>query len=342
VAVVDLDRAAFDVPAPVRPLLVGQLTATLGTVAGVDRVRVLAEGRPYQDREPVGPAEVPPALRPVLDGPTYAVAGNGSLLRVQPPAPGEPPAGIEPVGGAPGRLVSAVADPGGSGSLAVLQQDRKGTRLFLGPLGDLRPAFVPPGPFVGPSWLPGRGVVVVAPTGPRGRFLQLLLVSHTGVVMPLTAPVLGLLGIPRELAVSPDGSRLLLRTGPVDAARPTGGQPSTLWMARIAVRGGRPEAEGWTALTTGLDDVAAPSWSSPTQIVLTGRLGGGPPALWRVSIDRLADPERIQVDGLPGVPSIVSAASGRSLLVVAGGVLWRQDGERWTGLGPARSVAQPH
>jgi hypothetical protein len=113
-------------------------------------------------------------------------------------------------------------------------------------------------------------------------------------------------------------------------------------MARIAVRGGRPVAEGWTALTTGLDELAAPSWSSATEIVVTGRRAGGPRGLWRVSIARLADPERIPLDGLPSVPSVVSAASGRGLLVVAGGVLWRLDGERWTGLGPARSVAQPH
>lgn len=335
VAVVDLDRAAFDVPAEVRPLLVGQLTATMSTVPGVDQVRVLAEGRPYQEGDSVGAAVAPPELRPVLDGPTYALAPDGTLLRVQTAEPGEPPAGISTVPGAPPALTSAVPDPDGGGDLAALQFTGRGARLLIGPLGHLVPARLQAAPLVAPSWLPGEGVVVA--DGSR-----LLLVTLDGTVQDLATPMLGLLGVPREVAVSPDGTRLLLRTGPADPDRSGHGESDELWLARIVDRNGKPYAEGWTQLYTGVDAVGQPSWESGTQVVLTGRRSGSPRGLWRVSIARLTDPEPITSAGLPAPPTGVSAATGRSLYVVAAGQLWRLDGDRWTALGPARSVAQPH
>jgi hypothetical protein len=335
IAVVDLDRAAFDVPNDVRPLLVGQLSATMATVAGVDGVRVLAEGRPYQDRE-TGPATVPTGLRPVQDGPTYALSPSGGLMQVQVPAPGEPPAGVVGVPGTPGHLVSAVADPSGSGGVAAVQFTAAGLRLLVGPADDLRPAPVPPGALVGPSWLPGSGVVIVAP-GPR-----LLLVPPAGAARTMASPLLGLLGVPREVAVSPDGSRLLLRTGPADPDHPAHGERTELYLARIAVRDGAPVAEGWTPVETGVDAVASPAWTSATEFVVTGRRAGSARGLWRVPIDRLADPERVPLRNLPSAPSVVTAAIGRPLLAVADGRLWRLDGDGWTDLAPARSVAQPH
>jgi hypothetical protein len=334
-AVVDLDRAAFDVPLDVRPLLVGQLAATLGTVPGVDSVRVLAEGRPYQEGEPVGPASVPAELRPGLDGPVYAVAPDGSLLQFQAPRAGEPPAVPVPVPGAPGGLVSAVADPGGSGSIAVLQAVPVGARLLIGPLGRLRPAPIPAGVLVGPTWIPGRGAAVVA--GQR-----LLLVAPSGVVTTLAGPVLGLLGTPREVAVSPDGARILLRTGPLDPTRPKAGEVSTIWLGRVAVRGSTPVVDGWVPVASGLDEAGHLTWSTSTELMVTGRRAGSPVGLWRVDLARLADPVRVPLDGLPAAPTVLTAAAGRGLLVISAEHIWRLDGESWAAVGPARSVAQPH
>ncbi len=336
VAVVDLDRVAFDVPLDVRPLLVAQLGATLGTVPGVDMVRVLAEGRAYQERDPAGPAVVPQALRPRLDGPTLAVGPDGGLLQVQAPQPGEAPAGVIPTPGPSQDLLTAVADPNGSGTIAAIRSEGLGGQLLVGPLGGLREVPVPVGYMLGPTWLPGRGVLVLVP-GPR-----LLLVTPQGRVSTLVGGILSILGQAQEMAVSPDGARIILRTGPLDPSRPGPGVASRLWLGRIAVRNGRPVPEGWVQIATGLDDAGHVSWSGSTQLVLTGRRGDTAPGLWRVDLGRLEDPVRVPTEGLPATPTAVSAAPGRSLFVVAGARLWRLDGERWTDLGPAKTVAQPH
>jgi hypothetical protein len=114
-----------------------------------------------------------------------------------------------------------------------------------------------------------------------------------------------------------------------------------LWVGRVGHEDGRPVVGGWFRWATGLDDVAHVSWSGQTSMVVTGRRAGGPPGLWRLALDRLTDPERIGLDGLPQVPTQVSAAPGRDLLAIADGQLWRLAGEHWTRLAGARAVAQP-
>lgn len=339
-AVVDLDRAAFGVPADTRPLLVGQLASTLGTVPGVESVRVQAEGRTYQERDPVVGASEPPGLSPAAAGPTYAVGPDGALLRLEDAQPGGTATGVLGVPGGPTRLLAAVPDPSGSSMLAVIQRSGNASRLLTGPLGALRPTPVQSERLIGPSWLPGRGVVVVAgagataPAGPP----RLLLTTPAGEVVPLAD--LAPFGDVQDMAVSPDGTRIVLRAAqPAGAGTPGGG--SAVWVGRIGRKDGRPAVDGWFRWATGLDDVGHVSWSGQTSLVVTGRREGGGPALWRLALDRLTDPERIALEGLPGVPTQVSAAPGRDLLAIAGGGLWRLDGERWTRLADAQAVAQP-
>jgi hypothetical protein len=170
------------------------------------------------------------------------------------------------------------------------------------------------------------------------------MVTPAGVASTLATPVIGLLGAPREIAVSPDGTRIVMRTGSADPTRPGPGprEVPSIWLGRIAGRNGTPTAEGWVEVASGLDQVGQVSWSSPTELTVTGRREGSPSGLWRFDLGRLTDPVRIPTEGLPTLPGVVSAAPGRSLLVLAAGRLWRLDGERWTDLAPVRAVAQPH
>ncbi len=340
-ALVDFDRAAFGVPGATRPLVVGQLASTLGTVPGVESVRVQVEGRAYQQGEPVVGASEPTGLRPTVDGPTYAVATDGGLLRIEDAQPGETPTAVLRVPGGPTDLTAAAPDPSGSGTLAAIRREGTTSHLLVGPLGALRSTAVRSERLIGPSWLPGQGVAVVAAGGPGAA--RLVLATAAGEQVPLAD--LTALGDVRDMAVSPDGTRIVVRTGAVPgeagSASTGSGGGSAVWVGRVGRKDGRPVVDGWFRWATGLDDVGHLSWSGQTSLVVTGRRAGGAPGLWRLFLDRLSEPERIGLDGLPAAPTQVGAAPGRDMLAVAGGQLWRLDGERWTRLTGAVGVAQP-
>jgi hypothetical protein len=200
---------------------------------------------------------------------------------------------------------------------------------------------LPSDPLTAPTWVPGHGVVVLL------KGIGLVLVSPSGTTSTISDSRLGLLGTPQQVAVSPDGTRIALRTGPAqpgsspaEPGEPV--EPSTVWVGRLARHGSAIAAEAWLPVATGVQDVAELAWSGPAELLVTGRRTDSPVALWRVDLARLADPVRLAGAGLPAVPGPVSASDGASPLVVDAGHAWRLDGERWTDLGPVRAVARPH
>jgi hypothetical protein len=271
------------------------------------------------------PAGVPPFLKVASGGMPLAVTTDGRLWALPAhgtgttPQPDRPPAGT--------RLVFAVSRPGGGSTsdLAVLRLGQGGVVLFVGNSRGLRPAFVPPGVFSPPTWVPQDGLLIA-----RGGDPALTMVQTNGSARRIGAPGLPLAdGVAHVLAVVGKVGRRQLWIGRL-ARSSTGGSPGQV------VR-----ADGWEPIGGQFADVADAAWSGDLE--LTVLTGGGRDAgrLWRWKLSSALVLEALPTTGLPVAADTMTDASGQQPLVTARGRVWRLDGSRWTDVADGTSVRYP-
>jgi hypothetical protein len=318
---VDLGRAVGELPAADLRRLSAQLVWTLRGVPGFSALRLLADGRPvevdgraeqgrddWDERDPDGLVAEPAvafvqarALRTLVDG---AVGVGASTAPVDEVA-------VSPLGDV----------------VALLSRSGATTTVRTGPLAGPTAVRARLGPATSPTWGSGvdglwlldRGQVRVLP--PEGG------VRRVGVEGGAASPPL------TALAVSRDGARVALVRG------------GSLLVGRVQRVASGPEAgslvvAGLRPVAPALRSVVDVAWRSATSLVALARTGGGPLTL---PVDVAVDGSRstaLSRSGLGDAPTEVGAAR-RSLLVVAGGRLYRDTGQFFEEVRGARGAVSP-
>ncbi len=362
-ATVDLGREAFNVPQSLRPLVVAQIAATLGTVPGVFTVRVLVEERPYVG-DPV-PAEVPAAYAAASRGPTLAISSAGELVTSTPAGTAvalwtqpvdddgpstAPPRGLRLPAVAPNGTDFAVLQPGTRPGLLLGRVVEAAASSASGAqpirVTERRRVTLPPADYLRPQWLDRRRLLVAgAGDAPVLRVVE----TDTGEVRPLSASTLPA-GPLAGLVVSRDGTRAIATIGPEGrrqaylgrALSPgTGADPVT----NAGDRPGEtalPELGDWTPLPTDLADVASAGWPDDLSVALLGRPADSSAAVRAVVLSleqvtaptvlaalpaelRRAAPAALAIAVAPGHPVVVSSGLRR----------WVLDTGSWSALPPA-------
>jgi hypothetical protein len=178
-----------------------------------------------------------------------------------------------------------------------------------------------------PSFDPSGDVVVAARTAAGPQILEL---SGAGKREQIAAPASLLAQGIRDLAVSPDGTRVAMVVG--------GTGPGSLVVGVLRSRRGRLGIVGVRPVITARSDPRGLAWNGPGQLITT--VLGSAHARVVVGTDTLGyNPEELSPTRVPGRPTQVADATGEHPYAVSGGQLYRLAGSSWqqvsTGVDPS-------
>lgn len=343
-ASVDLDSMVNELTGNQRRLLAGQLIWTLGTVPGIERVRLTVERQPLRAPRLTGTTQrisdwdsYDPAVRGAASTP-YAV-NKGRVLMLS----GEDDrVTVTAKGGLP-RARSVAASVYGS-DVAVVHAD--GRAVSVGRQGDegestsddeadkgeneesgtpaVREVYSGGVDVAAPSW-DRAGRLWIVDRRPEGS--RIVVVDESGRRIRLEAPELAGKDV-RGLRVARDGTRL--------AAIVVENGRTQLVAGRIRNEGALL-VDGVRRIAPQLGSVSSIAWSDTTTVVVLGQSSAGVTQPWELSVD--GSSREAVVDA--SVPRSIAAAPGQPLVVSdAQGELWQRSPEyRWVprdaGIAPA-------
>ena len=324
-ATVDLSQQVLDSTASQRAQLSAQIVWTLRNVPGLTRVRLLADGNPFdvptagstQSRD-AWPTYDPAALTPSAQG--YYRAGNRVMT-----VSGAHPPGL--FGTSPSVLTDIALSPDLAFAAGLTHTGNRST-VYAGSLAAKpRAVYSADAAFTAPSW-DASGELWTVQLSPVP---QVLVIRPAAPVVRVPAPGLAGLAI-RELRISRDGTRVAV------VAR--SGRGTELLVGRVSTTGdGALRLDGFRVPDPTLGDVGHVTWADANTVLLLGRGPGGARIPWLVDVDG-ANPGPLSTSGLTSYAA-VAGAPGQPVLAESGGEIYQAAHGLWTPVGRGREPAYP-